>query len=103
VLSIIATYTKYGDIYLGGGVNRGYPNPVRVGVSISSEWLLKCDPSRSSLNGFLEGGSTWGSAYYGFGGGVSTNSSGTGVNAGVGAGIGVGGGNDWYRGNIFGE
>ncbi|MBD8882128.1 RHS repeat protein [Rhodanobacter sp. 7MK24] len=101
VFSISATYTKYGDIFLGGGWNRGYPKPTGVGVSIASGWLLKCNPTQSQLNAFLSGPSGGFSAYAGFGGGVSTNASGTAVTAGVGAGVSVGGSNNWYQGNYL--
>jgi hypothetical protein len=96
-------YTKYGDIFLGGGFNRGYPDPVSVGGNISADWLLRCDPSRDAINNFLSGGSVGVSGYVVGGGGVSTNAAGTAVTAGVGAGVSVGGSNNGYMGNVFGE
>ncbi|RUL72998.1 RHS repeat-associated core domain-containing protein [Dyella choica] len=101
VFSLSATYTKYGDVFAGFGVNRGYPNPVGYGVSIASGWMLKCDPSQSELNDFISGASGGFSAYYGFGGGYSANPSGSAITVGVGYGIGPGGGNNWYQGNIL--
>ncbi len=44
VLSFSSTYTRYGDVFLGKGSNKAYPNPVSRGVSISNGWLLEsCD------------------------------------------------------------
>lgn len=35
VISVAGSYTKYGDVFAGGGMNRGYPNPASIGVSIT--------------------------------------------------------------------
>ena len=107
VLSGSATFTRYGDIFLGKGSNRGYPNPVSRGVSISDGWMINlCDrPSREKLNDFLEGYSGGLGGYAGLGGSYSVNPSGQAINIGVG----FGGFSvspmmvNSYQGNIFGD
>jgi hypothetical protein len=107
VFGVSATYTRYGDVFLGKGISRQYWNPMSTGVSISDGWMLKCDPSRDDLNNFLMDWSAGASAYPGFGGGVAANPSGAALNVGVGAGrakaaVSPGMINS-YRGNVFGD
>ncbi|QBG85695.1 hypothetical protein [Xanthomonas oryzae] len=109
VFSFSATYTAYGDVFLGAGVERQYPNPSSVGVSISSGWMINpCkdrQPTRKQLNAFLNGYSGGASGYFGVGGGYSVNPSGQGFNIGVGFGgftVNPGAINN-YQGNIFGD
>lgn len=42
VFSISATFPKYGDVFLGKGVGRPYPNPLSGGVSTSNGWKTSC-------------------------------------------------------------
>jgi len=109
VFSISATYTENGDIFIGKGTGRPYPNPFSRGVSISAGWMINpChdgQPTRKQLNGFLNGYSGGFSGYLGAGGGYSVNPSGQGFNLGVGAGgftvspMMV----NSYQGNVFGD
>lgn len=109
VLSASATYTRYGDIFLGKGTNRAFPNPTSYGVSISDGWMIDpCGdggPSRAKLNDFLDGYSGGAGAYSGVGGSYSVNPSGQGFDIGVGAGgFGVSPMTvNSYQGNIFGD
>ena len=109
VFSLSATYTEYGDIFLGKGVGRPYPNPLSRGVSISAGWMLNpCEdghPTRGQLNNFLDRYSAGAGGYIGFGGSVSINGSGKGFNLGVGAGgfSANPGMINTYQGNVFGE
>ena len=107
VFSVSADYTRYGDMYVGTGIARPYPNPASMGVNISAGWMLnQCDaPSRSDLNNYLDGYSAGAGGYWGVGGGVSMNPSGSAINLGVGFG-GAGavpGANNHRTGNIFGD
>ena len=108
--SISATYTKYGDMFVGGNddpfktITGTFFGPWKAGVAISDGWLQGCDQSRQHLNNVITGQSAGGSAYAGFGGGFSTNSSGTIINAGVGfGGISPSVGGNIPTGNIFGN
>ena len=109
VFSMNATYTRYGDIFLGGGFDRQYNDPFNFGVSISDGWMINpCKnghPTRQQLNNFLKGYSTGASAYLWGGGGFSTNKNGEAFNVGVGfGGFGYSPGMvNSYRGNVFGE
>jgi hypothetical protein len=109
VFSVSATYTKYGDIFLGKGANRAYPNPLSRGVSISAGWMLNpCGdghPTRDQLNNFLDSWSASAGGYAIFGGSFSGNASGNGFNLGVGAGgFGISPGMiNSYQGNVFGD
>ena len=108
VFNVSATLNKYGDVYLGKGLSRPYPNPVSGGVSISNGWMLSCSPdgpTRKQLNDFIDGFSQWGGGYFGIGGSYSRNSSGSAINFGVGfGGVAVTPGSvNSSRGNIFGE
>jgi hypothetical protein len=109
VFSVSATYTVNGDIFLGKGANRAYPNPLSRGVSISAGWMLNpCGdghPTRDQLNNFLNSWSAGAGGYAAFGGSVSANGSGKGFNLGVGVGnFGVTPGMiNSYQGNVFGE
>lgn len=109
VFSASATYTVYGDIFLGKGANRAYPNPVSRGVSISNGWMRNMcgsdHPSRTQLNDFLQGYSGGVGGYWGAGGSYSVNPSGQAFNLGVGFG-GFGASPamvNSYQGNIFGD
>jgi RHS repeat-associated protein len=103
VFTVTADYTKYGDMFVGGGINHGFPNPVSIGVNISAGWMVGGDPDRATLNGFLGGPSGGGSLYAGVGGAVAVNPSGKAVMVGVGFGYGPGGTYNKKTGNIFGE
>jgi filamentous hemagglutinin len=100
--SVAAAYTNTGDVFIGGGFNRGYPNPVSIGVSIADGWLIQCAPTQDQTNTYLRGFSWGGSGYWGFGGGLNHNSSGTAITLGVGAGVAVGGIGNKQLGNIAG-
>jgi RHS repeat-associated protein len=106
VLSVSATYTRAGDIFLGKGFNRQYLNPAEIGVSISGGWLLKCNPTIDDINNFLIGWSASAGAYPLVGGSYSVNTSGSAINIGVGAGRAKAsvspGIINTYQGNIFG-
>jgi hypothetical protein len=90
VFSVSATYTVNGDIFLGKGANRAYPNPLSRGVSISAGWMLNPrgdgHPTRDQLDNFLNSWSAGAGGYAAFGGSVSANGSGKGFNLGVGVG-----------------
>src|ERR1700724_3774977 len=52
-LSLRTLHTQeMGTFSPGRGFNRGYPNPVSYGASITDGWLLKCDPTPAELNNF---------------------------------------------------
>jgi uncharacterized protein RhaS with RHS repeats len=114
VLSVSATYTKYGDVFQGKGPVRQYLNPANIGVSISDGWVTPkqstCDandgaPTRQQLNSFLAGYSGGAGAYAFVGGSVSANPYGRAFNLGVGfGGVGVNPAIiNSYQGNLFGE
>lgn len=107
VFSISATFTKYGDVFLGKGVSRPYPNPLSGGVSISNGWKTSCSadgPSKDELNKFLDGFAQSAGGYFGVGGSFSKNAAGSAWNVGVGfGGASLSPGSDnSYRGNVFG-
>jgi RHS repeat-associated protein len=90
VFSASATFTIYGDIFLGRGANRAYPSVVSGGVSISNGWVInRCKnghPTQDQLNDFLGGYSGGGGGFWGVGGTYSAGPSGHGFNLGVGFG-----------------
>lgn len=114
VLSVSATYTNCGDVFLGKGVVRQYLNPANIGVCISDGWVTPkqspCDfndgiPTRQQLNNFLAGYSGGAGAYAFVGGSASANPYGSAFN--LGAGFGGVGFNpamiNSYQGNLFGS
>jgi hypothetical protein len=113
IFSASATYTRYGDIFVGKGFSRQYMNPLSRGVSISDSWLLKCNPTRDDINNFLVNWSGGAGGYYFLGGSYSVNASGSAISLGVGLGkfgSAVSGGAGFspgmfnsYSGNLFGE
>lgn len=92
--SISGTFSRSGNSFVGFGVNRGIPNPVGAGASISAGWLNTCDAKATGakVDGFLDGFSGGGAtAYAGIGGGVLVSpGNGTASVIGVGAGVSVG-------------
>jgi hypothetical protein len=114
VLSVSATYTSYGDVFLGRGAVRQYRNPANIGVSFSDGYVTpnrsSCDPNdgpptRQELNNFLAGYSGGAGAYVFVGGAVSANPYGHAFNLGVGlGGVSVNPGIiNSYKGNVFGD
>jgi RHS repeat-associated protein len=107
VLSLTATYTRDGDIFIGKGASRQYLNPLGKGGSLSAGWLLKCGPTRDDINNFLTSWSASTGAYDGFGGSYSINASGSAIFLGVGAGTSTAGVSpgiiNSYSGNLFGD
>ena len=114
VLSVSATYTVYGDLFVGAGPVRQYWNPANVGVSISNGWVTpkgsSCSanggaPTRQQLNSFLAGYSGGAGGYAFIGGSFSANPSGHAFNLGVGfGGVSANPGIiNSYQGNLFGD
>ena len=111
VFSASATFTEYGDVFVGGGFARQYNDPRNVGVAIADGWMLSATPPESGeLNNFLVGYAAGVSAYGPFGGGFVRNSTGKAILLGVGRGT-IGntfggfspGSGNVYMGNIFGQ
>ena len=98
VASISVTYTRYGDVFMGGGVNRAFPHPWSVGSNISSGYLMCAKrkksgrmesgrPEAGDLNNFLTG---WGASAAGgydvAGAAIVASREGVAVNIGLGIG-----------------
>ncbi|WIG56108.1 MAG: hypothetical protein OJF61_001896 [Rhodanobacteraceae bacterium] len=107
-VSISATYTSYGDAFVGIS-----GNPTQIaqgkglqvgGVAIAAGYVKGCDHSRQTINNIVSSFSGGASYYDGVGGGFSKNASGTIFYGGVGAGqFSYGTGYNQYTGNIFGH
>jgi hypothetical protein len=85
------TYTRYGDLYQGKGVSRGYPRPSIMGFSMTGGYAVpfqSCpnENPRESLHGIVNGWSAAGGYFDLVGGSVTGNLSGFAAQVGVGAG-----------------
>lgn len=91
VFNASRSFSRSGNMYVAGGVARGYPAP-KVQASISFGWLNQCEtPEGSQVDDFLTGYGMAGAAgYNGVGGGVTWSpGSGTATELGFGIGGGV--------------
>jgi filamentous hemagglutinin len=89
VFSIYAEYSRYGNAFVGVGVNFNSPNPVNIDSSANVGWLnTSSPPGAAQLDNFLGGYSGGGTAAYsGVGGGeVWSPGNGTATVLGFGAG-----------------
>lgn len=70
VFSGWAELSRSGNLFVGGGVNRGVPNMLRWEVNLSAGWLDRSGVTSTQVDDFLDRYSgTAGTGYYGFGGG----------------------------------
>ncbi len=105
-ISASATYTKYGDTFVGYSLNptaiaKG-GRPQAGGVAYAIGYLLACDDNQDAINSAVGGASGGASFYYGLGGGFSNNSSGSFLFIGVGFGqFSYGSSYNEPQGNIF--
>ena len=80
--SVWGTFSRSGNSFVGCGLNKTYPNPASVNVSITAGWLNASNPTLQRIDDFIDGYDGGGAAgYAGVGGGIafSTNGSAMGV------------------------
>lgn len=85
------TFSKSGNMFVSGGINRSYPFSFGINASVSVGILDRCDvPTGDKVDAHLRGfGMAGARGYYGLG--VSQNwSPGTGMSTQIGIGLGVG-------------
>ncbi|MDF4005133.1 hypothetical protein P3W33_17160 [Luteibacter sp. PPL552] len=89
--SVSVIYTRNGSLFIGGGAQHGSPKSVTnfswrgIGGAFTAGNLMDCKSnSAQSVDNFVQGASTGGSAFFFGGGGVSYNSANTAVESGVG-------------------
>ena len=64
-------FSRSGNSFFGGGFARNYPNPLKLGVSITGVWLNQCaKPSGEQVDRFLNGVSGSASGFVILGGGL---------------------------------
>jgi filamentous hemagglutinin len=87
--SVWATFTRDGNLFVGGGVNLNVPNPTGYGASVSVGWLDSATIAPGQTNSFANGYAGGAAGAYGIVGGGKVWSPGNGTATVIGVGVGV--------------
>ncbi|QLI81199.1 RHS repeat-associated core domain-containing protein [Chitinibacter fontanus] len=92
IFSVWGTFSRDGNSFVGGGFNKGSPNPASVQASVTAGWLNRFKVNNGDTNAFLSGYAGSGAAAFAAVGGgiVYSPGSGTATVLGVGAGVQLG-------------